>query len=357
MARNTILISDDDEENRAFLKKLFEANYETAVTANGREAMEYLMVHQKDVAVILLDMHMPVVDGRALLKVLHQKGVTKRIPIVMMTTSEDESLVKECYENGAVDFVLKPFIPEIVYGRVKNTLSLFHSKSQLESIISQQTAQIKEKNKELKSTNDRLMELVGSITEFRNMESNGHIKKIKAISHILAEALGRYYPADYNLPPERIEIIESASALHDIGMIAISDTILLKPGKLTADEFEVIKSHTTRGCEILDQIKELQSKESVEISYNIVRHHHEKYDGSGYPDHLAGEDIPIEAQIVSLADVYDSLISDRSYRDAFDMDKAYAMIMQGDAGVFSEKMLDCFAKARPVIEMACKKYT
>ena len=127
MARNTILISDDDEENRAFLKGLFEANYQTAVTANGREAMEYLMLHQKDVAVILLDMHMPVVDGRALLKVLHQKGVTKRIPIVMMTTDQDNELVKECYENGAVDFVLKPFVAEIVYGRVKNTLSLFHS--------------------------------------------------------------------------------------------------------------------------------------------------------------------------------------------------------------------------------------
>lgn len=357
MARNTILISDDDEENRLFLKKLFEKSYQTAMTANGREAMEYLMMHQKDVAVILLDMHMPVVDGRALLKVLHQKGVTKRIPIVMMTTSEDSELVKECYANGAVDFVLKPFVAEIVYGRVKNTLSLFHSRSQLETIISQQTAQIKEKNKELKSTNDRLMELVGSITEFRNMESNGHIKKIKAISHILAESMGRFFPSAYDLPPEKIEIIESASALHDIGMIAIPDAILLKPGKLTADEFEVIKSHTTRGCEILGQIRELTSKDSVEISQNIIRHHHEKYDGSGYPDHLAGDAIPIEAQIVSLADVYDSLISDRSYRDAFDMDKAYSMIVQGDAGVFSEKLLDCFVKARPVIEMACKKYT
>jgi putative two-component system response regulator len=169
--------------------------------------------------------------------------------------------------------------------------------------------------------------------------------------------MGRFYPSTYDLPPEKIEIIESASALHDIGMIAIPDSILLKPGKLTADEFEVIKSHTTRGCEILGQIRELTSKDSVEISQNIIRHHHEKFDGSGYPDHLAGDAIPIEAQIVSLADVYDSLISDRSYRDAFDMDKAYTMIMQGDAGVFSEKMLECFSKARPVIEMACKKFT
>ncbi|MBR1470196.1 MAG: response regulator [Lachnospiraceae bacterium] len=356
MARNTILISDDDEENRVFLKSLFEANYHTALTGNGREAMEYLMVNQKDVALILLDMHMPVVDGRALLKVLHLKGVTKRIPIVMMTTELDPELVKECYANGATDFVLKPFVPEIVYGRVKNTLMMFHSKAQLETIITQQTAQIKEKNKELKAFNDRLMEVISSITEFRNLESNGHIKKIKAVSRILAEALGNYYPGDYDLPPERVEVIESASALHDIGMIAIPDTILLKPGKLTADEFEVIKSHTTRGCEILEQIKELQSKEYVDVSYNICRHHHEKYDGSGYPDHLAGEDIPIEAQIVSLADVYDSLISDRSYRDAFDMDKAFDMVVKGDAGVFSEKLVDCFVKMRPVIEAACKRF-
>ena len=357
MARTTILISDDDEENRNYLKSLFQEDYTVAVTENGRQAMEFLMQNHQDVAILLLDVHMPVVDGRALLKVLKVKKVTDRIPIVMMTTTLDSDLVKECYDNGAVDFILKPFTPEIVVGRVKNTISLYHSSAQLKSIISQQTAQIKEKNQELKAFNDRLMEVMSSIVEFRNLESNAHIKKIKGISRILAQAMIKLYGREYRLTPEKVEIIESASALHDIGMIAIPDAILLKPGKLTPDEFEVVKSHTTRGCEILEQIRELQNKDYIEVSYNICRHHHEKYDGSGYPDHLAGDAIPIEAQIVSIADVYDSLISDRSYRDAFDMDKAYSMIVGGDAGVFSDKILECFKRSRLLIEAFCKQYS
>ena len=357
MARTTILISDDDEENRNYLKSLFQEDYTVAVTENGRQAMEFLMQNHQDVAILLLDVHMPVVDGRALLKVLKVKKVTDRIPIVMMTTTLDSDLVKECYDNGAVDFILKPFTPEIVVGRVKNTISLYHSSAQLKSIISQQTAQIKEKNQELKAFNDRLLDVMSSIVEFRNLESNAHIKKIKGISRILAQAMIKLYGREYRLTPEKVEIIESASALHDIGMIAIPDAILLKPGKLTPDEFEVVKSHTTRGCEILEQIRELQNKDYIEVSYNICRHHHEKYDGSGYPDHLAGDAIPIEAQIVSIADVYDSLISDRSYRDAFDMDKAYSMIVGGDAGVFSDKILECFKRSRLLIEAFCKQYS
>ena len=357
MARTTILVSDDDEENRNYLKTLFQDDYTVAVTENGRQAMEFLMQNHHDVAILLLDVHMPVVDGRALLKVLKVKKVTERIPIVMMTTTLDSELVKECYANGAVDFILKPFTPEIVVGRVKNTISLYHSSAQLKSIISQQTAQIKEKNQELKAFNDRLMEVMSSIVEFRNLESNAHIKKIKGISRIIGDAMYKQYGKEYRLTPEKVEVIESASALHDIGMIAIPDAILLKPGKLTSDEFEVVKSHTTRGCELLEQIKELQNKEYIEASYNICRHHHEKFDGSGYPDHLAGDAIPIEAQIVSIADVYDSLISDRSYRDAFDMDKAYSMVVGGDAGSFSDKLLECFKHSRQQIEDFCKQYS
>ena len=198
---------------------------------------------------------------------------------------------------------------------------------------------------------------MSSIVEFRNLESNAHIKKIKGITRIMAQAMIKLYGREYRLTPEKVDVIESASALHDIGMIAIPDAILLKPGKLTPDEFEVVKSHTTRGCEILEQIKELQNKDYIEISYNICRHHHEKYDGSGYPDHLAGDDIPVEAQIVSIVDGYDSLISDRSYRDAFDMAKAYSMIINGDAGVFSDKILDCFKRSRLLIEAFCKQYS
>ncbi len=354
--KNTVLISDDEEENRELLKKLFETEYTVALTSNGREAMEYLVNHLNEVAILLLDMHMPVIDGRALLKVLKMKGITKRLPIVMMTNSLEVDLVEECYKNGAVDFIVKPFVAPVVRGRINNTITLYKNRAQLETVINQQTAQIQEKNKELKAYNDRLTEVMSSIVEFRNLESNAHIKKIKGISRILAENLSQLYPDEYDLTPAKVDIIESASALHDIGMIAIPDTILLKPGKLTPDEFEVIKSHTTLGCQILQQIEELQNKEYMDISYNIVRHHHEKFDGSGYPDHLTGESIPIEAQIVSMADSYDALISDRAYRDAFDMATAFNMIMSGKAGVFSENLLKCFSRIHALIENFCNKY-
>lgn len=357
MARTTILVADDDGENREMLKGFFDSRYTVALAENGKEAMEYIMEHFKEVAIILLDMHMPVVDGRALLKVLKMKGVTKRIPIVMMTTRLDEELVKECYENGAADFVLKPFVPSLVRGRINNTIAVYHHREQLEAVVAKQLAEIKEKNGELKAYNDRIVEVMSSLVEFRNLESNYHIKKIKGISRILAEVMGALYPEDYEMPTEKIEMIESASALHDIGMVAISDTILLKPGKLSADEFEVIKSHTTLGCEMLKQIEEMQSKEFIKVAHNIVRHHHEKYDGKGYPDHLAGDDIPIEAQIVSMADVYDSLISDKPYRDAFDMNKAFTMLTSGEAGEFNEKLIQVFVNSRKLIEDLCKKYT
>ncbi len=356
MARTTILVADDDGENREMLRSFFDGEYTVALAENGKVAMEYIMAHFREIAVVLLDMHMPVVDGRALLKVLKMKGVTKRIPIVMMTTRLDEDLVHECYENGAADFVLKPFVPSLVQGRIRNTVTVYHHREQLEAIVNKQLAEIKEKNEELSAYNDRLVEVMSSLVEFRNLESNYHIKKIKGISRILAEMLSKLYPEAYDLPKSKIEMIESASALHDIGMVAISDTILLKPGKLSPDEFEVIKSHTTLGCEMLKQIEELQSDFFIDISYNIVRHHHEKYDGSGYPDHLKGDEIPVEAQIVSMADIYDSLISDKPYRDAFDMNKAFSMVVNGEAGSFNEKLVESFTKSRKLIEELCKKY-
>lgn len=354
--KDTILVADDDLNNGDLLRELFHEEYKVALTSNGREAMEYVMAHPKDVILMMVDVDMPIIDGRALLKVLKLKGVIKHIPVLMMTSNRDEALITECFENGAIDFTYKPFSPQVVKGRVKNLIKMYRSKDEMELLIKQQTSQILEKNKELNALNDRIIEVMSSMVEFRNLESSTHIQKIKAISKTLAEALEHIYPGEYNITPEKAALIESASALHDIGMITISDSILLKPGKLTADEFEVMKSHTTMGCEVLSQIPELREQRYYDLSYNICRHHHERYDGSGYPDHLKGEAIPIEAQIVALADVYDSLISDRTYRDAFDMPKAYEMIVSGSAGSFSPKLVECFARSRTSIEIVCKSY-
>lgn len=354
--RNTILVADDDRESREIIKEIFANKYNVESVSNGREAMEYLMSHHKDVAILILDMSMPVIDGRALLKVLKLKGITKRIPVLMTAENADIEFVDECFENGARDVIRKPFVPSILRGRINNNIALSRSRSQLEAVINQQTAQIQEKNKELWEFNNRIIEVMSTIVEFRNLETSSHIKKIKGMSRMLAETLSVIYPDDYQISKEQLDVIEGAAALHDIGMIAIPDSILLKPGKLTSDEFEVVKSHTTLGCEVLKQIDELKSDAYDKTSYNICRYHHERYDGSGYPDHLKGENIPIEAQIVGLADSYDSLISDRSYRDAYDMKKAYQMIMRGEAGAFSDKLLDCFSRSQTMIENFCGKF-
>lgn len=351
MAKNTILVVDDEKENIDLLKLIFDSGkYQIACCSSGKHAIEYLTKNYRNVAMILLDYSLPVIDGLTVLKVLHKKGITKIIPVVMMPSERSEENMSKCYENGATDVLRKPLMPAVVKGRVNNLIDLFETKNKLQSTVNVQTNKINEQSTELKAFNDRVIEVLSTVVEFRNLESGEHIKKIKKLTRVLAEMAYRLYPEEYNLNPEEISIMESASALHDIGKIAIMDSILLKPGRLTEDEFEVIKSHTTLGCEILDQIEELQDEHYMEVSRNICRHHHERYDGKGYPDGLVGEDIPIEAQIVAIADAYDALVGSRIYRDAFDKDKAFKMIMNGECGVFSDNILTCFEKARPLLE-------
>jgi len=357
MARNTVLIIDDDQENLELLKDMFDGEYNVATCNSGKLAIEYLTKHYKNVAIILLDMVMPEIDGMVLLKVLNKKGITKLIPVVMMTEWTSAQNVQECYDNGAVDLINKPLVPAIVKGRVKNLVELSRTRLELETVVKEQTNKIQEQNTELKGYNDRIIEVMSSIVEFRNLESNGHIKRIKEMSRLMAEMIKRLYPDKYNLTDEDVEIIESASALHDIGKIAISDSILLKPGRLSVDEFEVIKSHTTQGCEVLQQIEELQDKKYMSISYNICRHHHERSDGKGYPDNLVGDAIPIEAQIVSIVDAYEALVGERVYRDAFDKEKAFKMITNGECGNFSDDMINAFTKSKLLLERIAEKYS
>ena len=357
MARNTILIIDDEKENTDILAALFQEEYDIQVFNGGRVAMEYLTKNYKNVAIILCDMVMPDIDGMVLLKVLHQKGISKLIPIIMMNEWTTPDRIKECYANGVADFINKPIIEPLVYGRVKNIVELYRNRLKFEAVIREQTGRIKEQNEQLQHYNDRIIEVMSSIVEFRNLESNTHIKSIKEMSRIIAEMVRQLYPMEYGLTEEDVNIIESASALHDLGKIAISDTILLKPGRLTPDEFEVIKSHTTHGCEMLKQIEFLQDEKYRKVSYNICRHHHERHDGKGYPDGLAGDNIPIEAQIVSIVDAYEALVGERVYRDAFDREKAYNMIMGGECGTFSNHMLTAFSKAAPLLNKVVDKYS
>ena len=200
-------------------------------------------------------------------------------------------------------------------------------------------------NAKLRENNQQIIDMLGTVVEYRNLESGEHIKRVKGYTGILAECAMKEYP-EYGLTEEKIHTIVAASSLHDIGKITIPDSILLKPGRLTEDEYEYMKSHTIRGCELLDEIDQEWEPDYKKVSYEICRHHHERYDGKGYPDGLKGEEIPISAQLVSVADVYDALVNERCYKDAYSPDEAYRMIINGECGVFSPKLMEVFRKVR-----------
>jgi putative two-component system response regulator len=244
---------------------------------------------------------------------------------------------------------------------VENIEELYSYKKDLEQKLKQQTGTLRrqydllqKQAAELQQKNKNIIDILGTVVECRDMESGEHIQRVKGYTEILANEMMKTYP-EYNLTPKKIEIIVSASALHDIGKIAIPDRILNKPGKLTNDEYEYMKSHTLRGCEILKNIKGVWDQEYSRYSYEICRYHHERYDGRGYPDGLKEDQIPISAQLVSIADVYDALVNERVYKDAYPKDKAFQMITQGECGVFSPKLLEAFRNVRQEFEELVEK--
>jgi len=356
LANQSILIVDDTEINRGILNEIFKDNYEVLEAENGRKALEVIATKRDQIAAILLDIVMPEMDGYRLLEELSKHKIPTVIPVLMITADGSSDAERKCYESGAADVIHKPFDAVVVKHRVQRAVELYHSRSELERKVTDQTRVLKKQfmvlkkqEERLRETNSRIIDTICTIVEFRNLESGYHLKRIKGFVQILANTAMRNYP-EYGLTPHRIEVITNASAMHDIGKITVPDAILLKPGRLTTDEFDIMKSHTTRGCEIVKMLADLQDKEYLEVSYDICRHHHEKYDGNGYPDGLKGEEISIAAQLTSLADVYDALVSDRVYKSAFSPSKAYEMIKNGESGIFSTKMLACFDIARHEME-------
>ncbi|MBR5337649.1 MAG: response regulator [Lachnospiraceae bacterium] len=342
--KEKILIVDDAEVNRGILNEVFKDNYDVIEAENGQEALDILNEGHEDITIILLDLVMPVLNGFEFLEIINESGLIKKIPVILITGDYTMEAEKNGYNLGVSDIIIKPFNPEIVTKRVTNTIELYKHKNRLEKMVEEQTVKISEQAEILKKSNEMLIETLSTVVEFRNLESGAHIRHIKSVVATLLKYLRRDYPEYKLTDKDEVDII-TASAMHDIGKIAISDTILLKPGRLTPEEFEIMKTHTIKGCEILDQFEFIYDDNLFKVIYDICRYHHEKYDGRGYPDGLEGEDIPIWAQIVSVADVYEALVSKRVYKDAFAHDTAINMIKNGECGAFSEKMMDCLDKA------------
>ncbi len=357
MADRSILIVDDNEINRGILGEIFKDKYDIIEAGNGVEAIKYMDEQKDRLAAILLDIVMPEMDGYAVLEAMQEKdNLNDSIPVLMITADTSTEAERTSYQKGAADVIHKPFDPVIVDKRVSRTVELYDHKKNLESQVDDQTRvlkkqfiYLKKQEEKLRKSNERVIDTIATIVEFRSMESSYHLKRIKGFVRILAVTAMNNYP-ELKLTPHLVDVITQASAMHDIGKISVPDSILLKPGRLSNEEFEVMKSHTTRGSEVIEMIKDVQDKEYYEIMLDICRHHHERYDGNGYPDGLKGDQNSIAAQLTAISDVYDALVSDRVYKAAYSVDKAYEMIKNGECGVFSPKILACFEFARPDME-------
>jgi putative two-component system response regulator len=342
--KKKLLVVDDVEINRIILNELFSEEFDVLQAENGRVALDYLNLYQNGIAIVLLDLVMPVIDGFGVLQNMYESQRIQRTPVILITGEHDDEKALKCYELGISDLLTKPFNSRIVYRRVLNVIDLYAHKQNLEEKLAEQKITLEKQSERLRQSNQFVIDALSTAVEFRNQESGEHIKRIRDLIKFFLEAINEFYPEDYFLTPEQIDVISSSSAMHDIGKIAIPDSILLKPGPLTREEFEIMKTHTTRGCEILSSLNYTQDQEYYKYCYEICRHHHERWDGRGYPDGLKGDDISIWAQAASLADVYDALSNERVYKPSFSHEQTVRMIMNGECGAFNPKLLDCFSR-------------
>ena len=331
-----LLVVDDSEMNREILKEILGKEYRILEACDGEEALKMLEQYGPEISLVLLDIIMPKMDGFEVLAYMNRDKWIEDIPVIMISSEGSESYIRRAYELGASDYISRPFDAKVVYQRVINMIKLYAKQRRLIHLV---TDQIYEKEK-----NNRMMTgILSQIVEFRNGESRLHVLHINILTQLLLEKLMRK-SENYDLSWSQQHMIATASALHDIGKIGIDEKILNKPGKLTKEEFEAMKQHTIIGARMLDRLEMYHDEEMMKYAYEICRWHHERYDGKGYPDGLKGEEIPISAQVVSLADVYDALVSDRVYKKAYSHEKAMEMILNGECGMFNPLLLECLVE-------------
>ncbi len=344
MTRDIILIVDDAIVNRAMLKHIFSEQFTIIEAGDGEDAIPLIEEYKEQIAVIFLDLLMPKKSGLDVLEYMNSKHLINELPVIMITGESTDESDEKVYDYGAMDIIYKPFAPRVVMRRTMNIIDLFESRRNIEHKLEERTKELIESQNKLSKNNEFLIDALSSVVEFRSLESGEHIRRVKFFTRIMLKHLVECFP-EYAYLKTEIDAIVNASALHDLGKIAIPDSILLKPGKLNDDEFKIMKKHTTYGCELLENFKQ-EDNQFYRYCYDIVRHHHERWDGKGYPDNLSGNDIPIWAQVVSVVDVYDALVSKRVYKEAYAVSEAVRMINDGECGIFSPTILECFNLAK-----------
>jgi len=345
--RRSLLVVDDIEINRIILRSMFEQEFNVLEAENGVEALRVIDEQSEDLAVILLDIIMPELDGIGVLRVLTEQGHMSRIPVVIITGESDDQLSLTAYDMGISDMVQKPFHTGVVYRRVMNVIELYSNKRNMEEKLDEQKKMLEKQAQRLFSSNQFLIDALSTTVEFRSFESGTHIKRVR----LLVRGLLNQARKDYSITDEELKIISSASSMHDIGKVAIPDAVLMKPGALTDEEYEIMKTHPVRGCDILESLNTGKQMDQTFFGYcyEICRHHHERWDGTGYPDRIKGEEISFVAQATALADVYDALTSKRIYRDALPHDVAVGMILRGECGPFNPKFLQYMTELDDVL--------
>lgn len=328
-----ILIVDDSEMNREMLTDILIDDYDILEAENGRVAITMMEEHIREIDLVLLDIVMPDMDGFDVLTVMNKNHWINFLPVIMISVKNSSATVEKAYELGVVEYIRRPYESFLIHHRIRNTLMLFGKQKRLMNIVEQQ---VYDKEKD----NRMMINILGHIVEFRNGESGMHIQNVETITKLLLRALVKRTDK-YNLSDRDILLIGTAATLHDIGKISIDEKILNKPGRLTKEEFEIIKTHSMIGATMLNELLPYQDNELIKVAYEICRWHHERYDGKGYPDGLVGEEIPISAQVVALADVYDALTSERCYKKAIPHENAINMILNGECGTFSHLLIQC----------------
>lgn len=346
--KTQILLVDDSNMNRMLLREILGDGYHILEAENGQECLETLRAEAGNIALVLLDINMPVMDGFEVLKAMNANHTIEDTPVIMISSEDSDAAIRRSYELGASDYVNRPFDARIVYRRVTNTIKLYAKQRRLVQMVSDQI-RARENN------TDTLVGVLSHIVEFRNGESGSHVRHIRIITELLLHRLLEI-SSNYSITAEQQDMIPLASALHDIGKIGIDEKILNKPGKLTPEEFKVIQTHSMLGAKMLHDLDGFAEQPLLQTAYEIARWHHERWDGRGYPDGLKRDEIPISAQLVSLADVYDALTSERCYKKAFSHEKAVQMILNGECGAFNPLLLQCLTDIQADLKEELKQY-
>lgn len=332
--RRKILITDDSEINRMILIEMLEKDYEIIEAGDGEEALTILKTQGDSIDLLLLDCIMPKMDGFAVLAEMDRLWWKVDIPVIMISAENDQEFIVRAYKLGAVDYITRPFNSVIVRHKVDGIMRMhIHEKNMVELASSQ----IIEKHQ----NNNMMIHILSGIVEFRNGESGQHILNVQTLTEMFMRELLNITD-EYRITEDDMNLIPKAAALHDIGKISVPSSILNKPGALSSSEFTVMKAHTTEGYTILRSIEAYKDDPLIMMASAVCRWHHERYDGKGYPDGIAGDDIPIAAQLVSLADVYDALTSERCYKKAYPHEMTVNMILRGECGKFNPVLIECF---------------